>query len=61
MEHSLVKFNLLKSNYTWVLSAIDNNSPLVTDKFNSLAFALNAGNSVTALNLTDVQIDSAEL
>jgi hypothetical protein len=55
---SLVKFNLFNSNYAWVLSKIDNHSPLVTDKFNSIGFALNTGNSVTAMNLTNVQIDT---
>jgi len=53
-----VKFNLYNNNYGWILTKIDNHSPLVTDKFNSIGFALNTGNSVTAMNLTNVQIDS---
>ncbi len=58
---SLVKFNMKKDNFNWIVSAIDYHNPLVTDKFNSIAFALNAGNDITAINITDVKIDTGTI
>lgn len=58
---SLVKFNMKKENFNWIVSAIDYHNPLVTNKFNSIAFALNAGNNITAINITDVQIDTGTI
>jgi hypothetical protein len=45
------------SSYYWTGSATDNNSSLVTTKFNSLMFALGGGNTTTALKLTNVNVD----
>jgi hypothetical protein len=50
-----------KDNFNWIVSAIDYHNPLVTDKFNSIAFALNAGNDITAINITDVKIDTGTI
>ncbi len=53
----MVKFELTKQGggYGFAVSAVDNQS---TDKFNSIAFALNAGNSITAMNITNVKVDT---
>jgi hypothetical protein len=52
-----VKFQLTKQGggYGFAVSAVDNQS---TDKFNSIAFALKSGNSITAMNITNVKIDT---
>ncbi len=56
---SEVRFKLVKTDnsYSFYGKAIDNHSPLATAKFNSVAFALGAGNTTTAMKLTDVYID----
>jgi len=56
---SEVRFKLIKTDksYSFYGQAIDSHNPLVTDKFNSVAFALNANASTTAMTLFDVKID----
>ncbi|MDZ7288765.1 MAG: T9SS type A sorting domain-containing protein [candidate division KSB1 bacterium] len=54
-----VRFKLIKkdNSYAFAGIAVDNHVPLVTDKFNCIAFALNTNASTTAMKLTDVKID----
>jgi hypothetical protein len=56
---SEVRFSLSKTDNSYSFSgkAVDNHSPLVTNKFNCVAFALNTGNTTTAMNLIDVYLD----
>jgi hypothetical protein len=48
------------SSYVFAGKAIDSHSPLTTEKFNCVCFALNTTVSTTALNLTEVQVDLGE-
>ncbi len=54
-----VRFKLIKSDnsYSFYGKAVDNHSPLAARMFNGVAFALNAGNTTTAMNLVDVYVD----
>ncbi len=54
----LVKFNLIKTGDYGFAGELAVNGP---NMFNSIAFALNAGNSITALNVTDVKIDTGTI
>ena len=55
----LVKFNLIKAgDYGLAGEIVDNQG---SKKFNSIAFALDAGNSITAMNVTDVKIDTGTI
>ncbi len=54
----LVKFNFIKTGDYGLAGEVAVNGP---NKFNSIAFALNAGNSITAMNITDVQIDTGTI
>jgi len=51
-----IRFKLIKKDgtYGYAGSAIDNNDRFDTDYFNCLSFALDSGNTTTALNLKDV-------
>jgi len=56
---SEIRVKLLKTDgtYSWAVKTIDMHSPLVTDKFNSILFALNTNASTTAMNLIEVLVD----
>jgi len=57
-----VRFSLVKidNSYSFIGSGIDNHTPLASDKFNCVAFALNSS-SATAMNLADVYVDLLEI
>ena len=57
----LVTYKLFNDNYSWEVSSVDNHSPLATNVFNSIGFALENGNSITAMNITDVQVDTGNV
>ena len=55
----LVKFNLLKAgDYGLAGEIVNSTGP---DMFNSIAFGLDKGNSITAMNITNVQIDTGTI
>ncbi len=56
---SEIRVKLLKSDksYSWAAKTIDKHSPLATEKFNSILFALNTNATTTAMNLTEVLVD----
>jgi len=56
---SEIRVKLLKTDgtYAWAVKTIDMHSPLVTEKFNSILFALNTNASTTAMNLIEVLVD----
>ena len=56
----LVKFNFIKEDGKYALAAEATDTHSLS-KFNSIAFALDAGNSITAMNITDVQIDTGTI
>jgi hypothetical protein len=57
-----VRFFIEKADKSYVFGGVfeDNHVPLATNKFNSVVFALNAGNTTTAVNVTDVYIDKGD-
>jgi hypothetical protein len=54
-----VSFSLVKSDKSYSFQVVrnDSHSPLASTQFNCVAFALNHGNTTTAVNLMDVQVD----
>ncbi len=56
---SEIRYTLIKEDSSYIFSGkiIDNHSPVATDKFNCIAFALDSGNTTTAMILRDVKID----
>lgn len=54
-----VRFYLAKDDhsYYFFISTIDNHVPPATNRFNCVAFALDSGNSTTAMKISDVLID----
>ncbi len=54
----LVKFNLIKTGSYGYAVELAYQGP---NKFNSIGFALDKGNSITAMNITDVQIDTGTI
>ena len=58
-ETNEIKFALVKedASYAFETDVIDNNFPLATKMFNCINFALDSGNTTTAINLYDVLLD----
>jgi hypothetical protein len=48
------------SSYMWTSKNIDSRSPLATDKFNCVAFAINVNATITAMSLSEVMVDMGE-
>jgi len=59
---SEIRFKLVKddSSYIFAGKVVDNHSPLTTDKFNCVAFALNTNDSTTGMYILDVTLDMGE-
>jgi len=56
---SEIRVKLIKSDksYQWAAKTIDTHSPLATNKFNSILFALNTNATTKAMNVLAVQVD----